>query len=625
VAVIFDDDVDSESGAGRFATAGSHEIALPYGAWFSVAGTDDPAALSPEAFAQGGAADAMVPGALLAALAEGVLDPAVLPVVSDNALLGVVGASQRLMSRAAAMMQRAVAEYARRNRDADPSRASRAGFREFSPDDLAPELVVNTTQAETAMLRHESSERRLPACSQALWDGKIGEYQMKIIADAAAGLDDKGAAEADEILAQGAPGLTPGQLRALAARVVLMIDPGAAEERRRDAATRARVVKYREDAGTAALCGRDLPSDAVLRSWQHIDAAARALHASGIKAGLDKLRAAVYLGLTSGTDPLTVLPLLQEATGEPVTPDARTGGGAATDRETWPWNEPCEAQTQSTTGKDSAADGDPDGDHGPDDLDEGGDRRPDDAYDADDGRTVDGGSDGGHGGHGREDSDGGEGGARRDGPGTPAPHSPGGGAVNPRTGPGAPYQAVINLLVPVGTGFGWSSAPGEIPGCGPLDPETTRDMMVAASRHAGTRWCVTMIGEDGTAVAHGCAAGQHPWSPWSGVDPDLHGAADLRQQAAKFLASLHADLAPVAKGTCDHAEYTDRYEVPRKLKHLIRARTATCVAPCCNRPAAHHRNKQAPGWTLEQPEPGVFRWTSPSGRIRSTYPTRYLI
>ena len=102
--------------------------------------------------------------------------------------------------------------------------------------------------------------------------------------------------------------MTPGQLRALAARVVLMIDPDAAEERRRDAATRARVVKFREDAGTGALSGRDLPPDAVLRSWQHIDGTAQALKASGIKAGLDKLRAAVYLGLTSGTDPLSVLP-----------------------------------------------------------------------------------------------------------------------------------------------------------------------------------------------------------------------------------------------------------------------------------------------------------------------------
>ena len=45
-----------------------------------------------------------------------------------------------------------------------------------------------------------------------------------------------------------------------------MIDPDAAEERRRDAATRARVGKFREDAGSGALSGRVLPPDAVHRA-----------------------------------------------------------------------------------------------------------------------------------------------------------------------------------------------------------------------------------------------------------------------------------------------------------------------------------------------------------------------
>src|SRR5262249_20932000 len=129
-------------------------------------------------------------------------------------------------------------------------------------------------------------------------------------------------------------------------------------------------------------------------------------------------------------------------------------------------------------------------------------------------------------------------------------------------------------------------------------------------------------------------------------------AGDPGQQAADFLASLRVKLAPVAKGTCDHAAgCTDKYEVPRTLKHLIQARTATCTAPCCNRSAPdgdadhtvpwpegptcqanlgpvcrrHHRCKQDPEWLLEQPEPGIFKWAGPSGRVRMTYPTRYLL
>ena len=92
------------------------------------------------------------------------------------------------------------------------------------------------------------------------------------------------------------------------------------------------------------------------------------------------------------------------------------------------------------------------------------------------------------------------------------------GGADPRGGTGsdlgrAPVKAVINLLVPAGTLLGWSSAPGEIPGFGLLDPKTARDVVEAASKHPETRWCATIIGADGTATAHGCAPGQHPWQP----------------------------------------------------------------------------------------------------------------
>jgi len=49
--------------------------------------------------------------------------------------------------------------------------------------------------------------------------------------------------------------------------------------------------------------------------------------------------------------------------------------------------------------------------------------------------------------------------------------------------------------------------------------------------------------------------------------------------------------------------------------------TCECgLGPKCRR---HHRCKQARGWRLEQPAPGVFRWTTPSGRSYTTTPTVY--
>ena len=168
--------------------------------------------------------------------------------------------------------------------------------------------------------------------------------------------------------------------------------------------------------------------------------------------------------------------------------------------------------------------------------------------------------------------------------------------------------------------------------------------------HPRTRWCVTQLAPDGTAVAHGCARGPHPWipPPHSGGTRD---GPDPRQAAAlaDFLRDLNITLTPIAKGSCDHASREDRYTPSRKLKDLIRARTARCTAPGCGAQAVHcdldhtiaypdgltdqcdlapacrrhHRVKQAPGWQLTQPEPGVMRWTTPSGRSYTTRPTVY--
>jgi hypothetical protein len=50
--------------------------------------------------------------------------------------------------------------------------------------------------------------------------------------------------------------------------------------------------------------------------------------------------------------------------------------------------------------------------------------------------------------------------------------------------------------------------------------------------------------------------------------------------------------------------------------------TCECnLGPLCRR---HHRVKQARGWRLEQPEPGVFAWATPSGRRYFTGPTEHV-
>ena len=230
-------------------------------------------------------------------------------------------------------------------------------------------------------------------------------------------------------------------------------------------------------------------------------------------------------------------------------------------------------------------------------------------------------------------------------------HSRGSGERH-RPGPSrraAPLPGLINLLVPADTLLGWSTAPGDAAGWGLLDTEETQTLVKAASRHPRTRWCVTVTGADGNAVAHGCAAGQHPWQgnapPPTASPPDAEQAARLRD----LLRRLKVTLEPVARDTCDHKSDETRYVPSRKLRHLVRARSQLCTAPACNAQAVycdldhtvpypdgptcqcnltpkcrrHHRVKQAPGWTVTQPTPGTAVWTTPSGRTHTTTATAY--
>ena len=158
------------------------------------------------------------------------------------------------------------------------------------------------------------------------------------------------------------------------------------------------------------------------------------------------------------------------------------------------------------------------------------------------------------------------------------------------SGPPAPFPALINLTIPAGTAYGWSSAPGEAGGWGLTDADETRRLLQAASAHPRSRCCVTLLAPDGTAVAHGCARGSHPWIPPPQGGQRNRDGPDARQAAAltEFLRDLNITFTPIARGTCDHRNAEDRYRPSRKLKHLVCARTATCPAPGCAAQAYHN-------------------------------------
>ena len=116
------------------------------------------------------------------------------------------------------------------------------------------------------------------------------------------------------------------------------------------------------------------------------------------------------------------------------------------------------------------------------------------------------------------------------------------------------------------------------PDYGLIDASDARALVAAAAKHPRTRWCITALNPDGTAAAHGCASGRH-----------LHPG-----RAATWTITSPGDQGGI---TCE------------------------CdLAPLCRH---HHRCKQAEGWRLEQPEPGLLIWHTPAGRTYVTTPTVY--
>jgi hypothetical protein len=156
--------------------------------------------------------------------------------------------------------------------------------------------------------------------------------------------------------------------------------------------------------------------------------------------------------------------------------------------------------------------------------------------------------------------------------------------------------ALINLLVPAGTLLGWGTAPAQAAGWGLLDAAETSALVQAASRHPATRWCFTLTAPDGTAIAHACAKGRHPWKPpgppGPPAPPPLRKPGDSpapgqAAQLAEFLRRFSITFEPVARDTCDHRSAENRYVPSRKLRHLIRARSQLCTAPACNAQARY--------------------------------------
>jgi hypothetical protein len=646
------------------------------------------AGIGPEWFAQGGPADGMAPGLLLTALVEqavtgepafaaaasgtagrdstagrsgagaaasaaageeplagipGVPGAAGVRTLSDDELLGVVSAARRMANRAEWLELAAEAEFTRRRYaetemavDRGDGPGQRAG--EFAAEELAMETVSSARKADERMGLSNALASRLPRMMARIGEGAISSYQALVVHRATCELSGEDARLADAILAAEAPSLTPEQLGKRARQVAMTLDPEAAERRRKKAKKQARLETWQEESGNAALAGREMDPRDVLAANAYYDAVAEALHRAGVPGTRRELRMLAYTDRNTGRDPLDRIPGHAEPDPAGTDPAGADSAGADSARD---------ARRDERDFFPESGDGYRDGGRAPDSIEDpragAGSGEPGKAW-MEEAPHGDGYQDGLRDDGYRDDEalDN----EARDGEESQEDQADSDGEKG--SGGQTPFPLNINLFVTAGTLGGWSSVPGEVSGIGLLDPQATRDLVRSASNHPKTRWCVTVVDDrDGTAVAHGCAAGRHPWNPpGQGNDP---GTTEKARQVSDLLDRLGVKLEPIARGSCDHRHREERYTPSRKLKHLIRARTARCPAPGCGAQAVHcdqdhtipyplgktcecnlsppcrrhHRVKQAPGWRLEQPEPGVMRWHAPSGRAYGTEPTVY--
>jgi hypothetical protein len=589
--------------------------------------------------------DPPAPGPRLTALLDdaagaiGELDP--------RQLLGVGSAARRLRAFTDYVEIVSAAEFGRQcaeQLEASKARGDRVRSRdgEYPAEELGFEMTASAHSAGQLLDMAANIVGRLPNTLAGMAAGLIDRDRARVISNATLHLSDELAAEADKVLADAAPGLRLADLQKKAARLEARLDPEGVRERRDDARHDRRVELRREDSGAASLAGRELDPAEALAGKASIDAEAVRLRNAGLPGTLAQIRAAVLLDRIQQRSPWDRLAPLPEpgpypeADGDPADdpgpdeedPLAASGFPADPDFPAGPYG-------GYDPGGDAAPAGPADSDYAGEGDEEAAEA---DEDEEDEGRPA--GFDG------------------------PPPGSP-----FDQTGRKTPLPALINITIPAGTLLGWSNGPADIGSWGLMDAETARALIEAASRHPRTRWCYTLTGPDGRAIAHACARGPHPWTPpppptgrdgpdepsrdGSGSDGPVgrDGFDDSRlARLADLLAGLNAIPEPIATGACNHAHREDRYTPSRKLKHLIRARTARCAAPGCGAQAItseidhtvpypagpscqcntgplckrHHHAKHAPGWHLQQPRPGVMRWTTPSGRTYTTNPTQYL-
>ena len=163
-------------------------------------------------------------------------------------------------------------------------------WEEFAGDEVRWALAETRHAADAMLDLAHSLEVKLPGTREAFRTGVLRQSKAEIIARATDVLDPAEAQAAEALVLGRAGRRSPGGLRAAIVRAVIEVAPDKARKRREEAVRDARVERWPEDSGNAALAGRELPPAEVLAADQRITWWARQLKAAGLAGTMDELR-----------------------------------------------------------------------------------------------------------------------------------------------------------------------------------------------------------------------------------------------------------------------------------------------------------------------------------------------
>jgi Domain of unknown function (DUF222) len=246
-----------------------------------------------------------------------------------------------------------------------------------------------------------------------------------------------------------------------------------------------------------------------------------------------------------------------------------------------------------------------------------------------------------------------------------------------------PPDGLLDLTLPWATFTGQADAPGTLGRIGPITAPQARKIGSLGLRDPRTQWRIILTDADARAIAvariprppgPGRPAAARPAGaattatvgrvtiviPARVLDtapapsPRLPGGTYARilttATRARDRARRQAEADQHAPGGCAHTTASPAYRPPPRTREYIAARDQTCRQRNCGQPAwrsdldhtipydqggltcpcdlgplcrRDHQLKQHPGWTLTQPRPGTFQWTTPNGRTYLVEPDRY--